>query len=49
MEAKQLEVKGIGSARLRAVIHHDQEPEAWPGPPNSSPYPYPSSYPTPNP
>jgi len=33
MKAKELEVKGIGSARLRAVIHRDEEPEAWPGPP----------------
>ena len=33
MKAKELEVKGIGSARLRAVIQRDEEPEAWPGPP----------------
>ena len=29
-KAKELEVKGIGSARLRAVIQRDEEPEAWP-------------------
>lgn len=39
MEAKELEVKGIGSARLRAVIQRDQEPASWPLSPPFCPNP----------
>lgn len=39
MEAKELEVKGVGSARLRAVIQRDQHLETWPPPPPVFPNP----------
>ena len=37
MEAKDLEVKGVGSARLRHVIKRDLEVGSWPPPPPAHP------------